>query len=126
MTVTNCPIPDGVAPGLVEMGRGFLPAQARKALVLAGHHEKDGCPFQKCIRAASFEPELDATTIAPPWFEPWLPGCRVLPGRVAGLPGCCRVFAGLPGLPGAGFAGSAAGCCRVLPGCRVAGLPVCR
>ena len=34
--------------------------------------------------------------------EPWLPGCRVLPGRVAGLPGCCRVFAGLPG-----------GCCRV-------------
>jgi hypothetical protein len=49
-------------------------------------------------------------------IEPWLPGCRVLPGRVAGLPGCCRVFARLPGLPGAGFAGSAAGCCRVLPG----------
>eukprot|EP00964_Phaeocystis_antarctica_P031567 scaffold17855_cov52-Phaeocystis_antarctica.AAC.3 len=29
--------------------------------------------------------------------EPWLPGCRVLPGRVAGLPGRCRVSAGLPG-----------------------------
>ena len=46
-------------------------------------------------------------------FEPWLPGCRVLPGRVAGLPGCCRVSAGLPvscRVPGA------AGCCRVLPG----------
>ena len=73
----------------------------------------------------------------PSCVEPWLPGCRVLPGRVAGLPGpgCCRVFAGLPVLPGAGFAGSAArlrrcggtsGCCRVLPGaagcCRVAGV----
>lgn len=30
-------------------------------------------------------------------LEPWLPGCRVLPGRVAGLPGRCRVSAGLPG-----------------------------
>ena len=42
--------------------------------------------------------------------EPWLLGCRVLPGRVAGLPGRCRVGAGVPG----------AGCCRgaagVLPG----------
>ena len=66
-------------------------------------------------------------------IEPWLPGCRVLPGRVAGLPGCCRVSAGLPGAAGCR---GAAGCCRVLPGCedvrplsgaagccRVAGLP---
>ena len=81
-------------------------------------------------------------------FEPWLPGCRVLPGL--GLPGCrgvagsvpgCRVLPGAGVLPGAagvlpGAAGccqvlpgcedvrtlpGAAGCCRVLPGCRVAG-----
>ena len=45
--------------------------------------------------------------------EPWLPGCRVLPGRVAGLPGRCRVSAGLPGAAGCR---GAAGCCRVLPG----------
>ena len=63
------------------------------------------------------------------------PGCRVAGccrvARVAGLPGCCRVFAGLPGAAGCrvcrvccrvccrvlpGAAGSAAGCCRVLPG----------
>jgi hypothetical protein len=57
-----------VAAGLVEMGR-FLPAQARGALVLAGHYEKIGCPLRKFIRVASFETELDATTIAPPRLE---------------------------------------------------------
>ena len=62
--------------------------------------------------------------VDPATLEPWLPGCRVLPGRVAGLPGCCRVSAGLPGAAGCrGAAGccrvlpGAAGCCRVLPGC---------
>jgi hypothetical protein len=47
-----------------------------------------------------------------------LPGCRVVPGQVAGLPGWCRGGAGVPG----------AGCCRVLPGsCRVLpGLSGCR
>jgi hypothetical protein len=67
-------------------------------------------------------------TLSSSSVEPWLPGCRVLPGRVAGLPGCCRLFAGLPGAAGCrvcrvSAAGSAAGCCRVLPGaagcCRV-------
>ena len=69
-------------------------------------------------------------------IEPWLPGCRVLPDRVAGLPGCCRVSAGLPGagccrgvLPGAlpgceDVRTLPSGCCRVLPG--AAGLPGCR
>ena len=33
-------------------------------------------------------------------LEPWLPGCRVLPDRVAGLPGRCRVR--LPGCRGQG------------------------
>ena len=50
-------------------------------------------------------------------LKPWLPGCRVLPGRVAGLPGRCRVSAGLPGAAGCrGAAGVLPGCCRVLPG----------
>ena len=88
------------------------------------------------------------------------PGCRVAGCCRVGLPGCRGVAGCLPGcrvLPGAGFAGSAAGsaagycrvlpgaagccqaetmwghfqvlpgpgCCRALPGCRVAGLPVC-
>ena len=59
-----------------------------------------------------------------------------MPGRVAGLPGCCRVSAGLPGAGCCRVLPGAAGCCqavrmcvhfRVLPGaagcCRVAGLP---
>ena len=74
-------------------------------------------------------------------FEPWLPGCRVLPGGAAGLPVGCRLAAGLPGcrvlLGAAGCctkgcqvaaglvrAASTSGCCRVLPG--AAGLPGCR
>jgi hypothetical protein len=64
-----------------------------------------------------------------------LPGCRVVPGQVAGLPGWCRGGAGVvPGwcrggagvVPGCRVPG-AAGCCRVAAGCcrvcRVAGLP---
>ena len=38
--------------------------------------------------------------------EPWLPGCRVLPGRVAG---CQGVAGSVPGC-------RVPGCCRVLPG----------
>ena len=50
--------------------------------------------------------------------EPWLLGCRVLPGRVAGLPGRCRVGVGsVPGCRVPGAAGVLPGCCRVLPGC---------
>jgi hypothetical protein len=54
---------------------------------------------------------------APFWYSTnsLLPGCRVLPSRVAGLPGWCRGGAGVvPGWcrGGAGVPGR----CRVLPG----------
>jgi hypothetical protein len=69
-----------------------------------------------------------------------LPGCRVVPGQVAGLPGWCRGGAGVvpgwcrggagvvPGWCRGGAGVPGAGCCRVLPGsCRVLpGLSGCR
>jgi hypothetical protein len=64
--------------------------------------------------------QVFVSTSTTPYLTPWLPGCRVLPGRVAGLPGCCRVFAGLPGCAGCRVCRVCcrvtAGCCRVLPG----------
>ena len=61
------------------------------------------------------------------------PGCRVAGCCRVGLPGCRGVAGCLPGcrvLPGAGFAGSAAGsaagCCRVLPGLLPGAAGCCR
>ena len=88
-------------------------------------------PRSRCLSCLTLTHPLIVSRL-----EPWLPGCRVLPGRVAGLPGCCRVSAGLPGAGCCRVLPGAAGCCRVLPGCedvcplsgaagccRVAGLP---
>ena len=46
-------------------------------------------------------------------IEPWLPGCGVLPGRVAGY---CRVLPGVAGSRGAAGRGAAGGAAGVLPG----------
>jgi hypothetical protein len=84
-------------------------------------------PTYGCIGPSLRRPAADLIFAKWAFNIPVVRGCRVarvLPGGCAGLPVCCRV-PGLPGLlpacrvlPGLlpGAAGSAAGCCRVLPG----------
>ena len=65
-------------PGIARPYRGIFPSRA---------HSPQVDPLCRACTACYARLEV----------EPWLPGCRVLPGRVAGLPGRCRVSAGLPG-----------------------------
>ena len=93
------------------------PEERGASVSVASRRPWRGPPFERRA-CASCRPQGGAA--GGDELEPWLPGCRVLPGRVAGLPGCCRVFAGLPGCAGCRVCRVCcrvtAGCCRGLPG----------